>query len=264
MDTQAADSEPALEPELESPPVIEVQGLNKAYGDIRALRDVGFRIAGRRSVALIGPNGAGKSTLIETLMGLRRPDSGSVRVLGVDVCANPRGHVERLGVQLQESRLFPRLTPREYLQFFARLYQHSLPFEVICEELDLHPLLDRRIGQLSGGQRQRVALALAILNDPALVILDEPTVGLDPITRREFWELIQRLRGRGKTILFSTHYMEEAQVLADEILMISQGRLVAFGTAPELIAAARRLGDASTLDDAYALFAKQHQQRESV
>ena len=235
-------------------PALEVRDLVKSYGNVRALRGLTVSVERGQTVALIGPNGAGKSSFVEILMGLRHADSGSVHVLGHDVVRDPRGHVARIGVQLQETRLFKLLSVREYFKFFAKLYPKHVPLDALAEEFALTEIIDTRVGKLSGGQKQRVALALALINDPELVILDEPTVGLDPIVRREFWELIRRLGQRGKTVLFTTHYMDEAQALADAVLMISNGRLVAAGSARQLI---ERAPEGSvTLDDAYGHFAR--------
>jgi len=234
-------------------PIIEVSGLSKSYGPVQALKNVSFRISQQTIVALIGPNGAGKSTLVEILMGLKKPDHGQVRVLGCDVVKNPEGILDDMGVQLQESKLFPRLTAREYFSFFQKLYARSLTTQVLCEQLEIGDILDKPIGKLSGGQRQRIALGLALVNDPHLVVLDEPTVGLDPITRREFWSLIRTLQTAGKSVLFSTHYMEEAQALADQVMMIANGQLVGVGTVSEVINQAG--APASTLEEAYAVLA---------
>jgi ABC-2 type transport system ATP-binding protein len=242
-------------PEL--PPVIDVQDLHKAYGGTRALQGVSLRVERGSTVALIGPNGAGKSTLVEILMGLRSADAGRVHVLGHDVLAEPRAHVQRIGVQLQETRLFSKLRVIEYLRFFAQIYEHHVDIAELLARMKLTEVANTRIDKLSGGQRQRVALALALVNDPELVILDEPSVGLDPIVRREFWELIRELRHGGKTVLFTTHYMDEAQSLADSVLMIAHGRLVAAGSPSQLIASSRT--PSGTLDDAYFDFANRAQ-----
>jgi ABC-2 type transport system ATP-binding protein len=244
-------------PERALPPVIDVQELSKAYGSTRALKGVSLRVERGRTVALIGPNGAGKSTLVEILMGLRSADGGRVQVLGHDVLASPRAHVQRIGVQLQETKLFSKLLVIEYLRFFAALYERHVDLDALLRRMGLVEVATRRIDKLSGGQRQRVALALALVNDPELVILDEPTVGLDPIVRREFWELIRELRHAGKTVLFTTHYMDEAQSLADSVLMIAHGRLVAAGSPSQLIANSR--SPSGTLDDAYVDFANRAQ-----
>ncbi len=234
-------------------PAVEVRGLVKTYGNKVALRSLKLRIEAGHTVALIGPNGAGKSSFVEILMGLRHADAGEIHVLGHDVVSDPRGHVARIGVQLQESRLFKLLSIREYFAFFAKLYPKHVDLEQLARDFALDSILDTRVGDLSGGQKQRVALALALINDPELVILDEPTVGLDPIVRQEFWQLIRAQKRKGRTVLFTTHYMEEAQALADRVLMIAGGKLVAQGRAEELMAQA----GADTLDAAYAHFAHQ-------
>ena len=235
-----------------SPAAVEVRGLFKSYDGKPALRGLDLRIEAGTTVALIGPNGAGKSSFVEILMGLRLPDSGQVRVLGHDVLKDPRGHLARIGVQLQDANLFKLLTVREYLHFFARLYPTHADLDQLATEFALDEMLDKRVSKLSGGQKQRVALAPALVNDPELVILDEPTTGLDPIARREFWSLIRRQSQRGRTVLFTTHYMDEARELAHQVLMISAGRVVAEGTPQQLI---ERAGN-TTLDDAYAHFAQ--------
>lgn len=236
---------------------VKVRAVSKSYGEVKALKNVSLDIASGKIVALIGPNGAGKSTFVEILMGLRVPESGDVFVLGNDVIARPKGHVKKIGVQLQETKLFLRLTAREYLKFFSRLYDNPLKLSGVADRLQISQILDKPIRNLSGGQRQRVGLALAIINDPDLIILDEPTAGLDPIARREFWALLRSLNADGKTILFSTHYMDEAHELASEIVMIANGEVVAQGTAQQLIAAT---GDpkAADLDEAYEYYANRN------
>jgi ABC-2 type transport system ATP-binding protein len=248
---------PLAEPPVHAPSkyAIEAVDLVKNYGEVRALRAITVRVAIGETVALIGPNGAGKSSFVEILMGLRKADAGRVNVLGHDVVSHPRAHVSQIGVQLQESRLFEKLTVREYFNFFAQLYPKHVDLGSLYRRMALTEHADVRIGKLSGGQKQRVALALALINDPELVILDEPTVGLDPIIRREFWTLIQELKADGKTILFTTHYMEEAEALADRVLMIADGRLVASGSVQQVIAEAKV--QVATLDEAYAYYATQ-------
>ncbi|MDT8999850.1 ABC transporter ATP-binding protein [Paucibacter sp. APW11] len=252
-DTPTSKTIRQLSADRDQTPAIAVRGVVKSYDDVRALRGISVEIRRGDTVALIGPNGAGKSTFVEILMGLRRPDAGEVHVLGHDVLANPKAHVDRIGVQLQESRLFPKLSVREYFNFFSQVFPRHVDIAALCERMSLTPCFDKRIGELSGGQRQRVALALALINDPDIVILDEPTVGLDPIVRREFWRLIRQLGDEGKTVLFTTHYMDEAQALADTVLMISNGRLVAQGSAQHIIDTAH----SGNLDDAYTHFATQ-------
>jgi ABC-2 type transport system ATP-binding protein len=234
--------------------IAEIRDVRKAYGNTVALDGLSLKIPADKSIALIGPNGAGKTTFIEILLGLRRPDQGCVNVFGHDIVANPQAHVDRLGVQLQDSKLFSRATAREYFRFFSAIYSRSLPIDELAKTLGIGSHLDTQLGKLSGGLRQRVALGLALINDPEFVILDEPTVGLDPIARQEFWNLIGRLRHDGRTLLFSTHYMEEAEALADELLMISNGRLIANGPPSEVVERARPHG-CKNLDDAYRHFA---------
>jgi ABC-2 type transport system ATP-binding protein len=230
---------------------VDVRGLVKTYGPKVALSNLTLSIEAGHTVALIGPNGAGKSSFVEILMGLRNASAGSVEVLSHNVVGNPRGHVARIGVQLQESRLFKLLTIREYFAFFAKLYPKHVDLAQLAHDFALDAIQDTRVGDLSGGQKQRVALALALINDPELVILDEPTVGLDPIVRQEFWGLIRAQKRQGRTVLFTTHYMDEARALADRVLMIAGGKLVAQGRAEELITQA----GVATLDEAYAHFA---------
>lgn len=234
--------------------IAKVQDIHKAYGSKIALDGLSLQIPGDKTIALIGPNGAGKTTFLEILLGLRQPDSGQVHVLGHDVIEDPQAHVDRIGVQLQETRLFGKVTAREYFRFFGEVYSRSLPIEDLTRTLGLESLIDISLAKLSGGQRQRVSLALALINDPEFVILDEPTVGLDPIARQEFWSLIRRLRSDGRTLLFSTHYMEEAEALADELIMISNGRLIASGSPRDVVLRAEPYG-CKNLDEAYCHFA---------
>ncbi len=234
-----------------SPAAVEFCGVSKHYGAITALDDVSFRIGQGEIVALVGPNGAGKSTAVEIIMGLRAPAQGQVVVGGSTVTQGERGYIARLGVQLQETRFFPSLTGREYLDFFARLYPRTIPRAQLIDELGLGGFISQPMGKMSGGQRQRIALALAVINDPEIVILDEPTVGLDPIARRDFWAIIARLNDHGRrTLLFSTHYMDEATAIASHVLMLASGRVIANGTVAAIVDQARDDG-ATNLDDAY-------------
>jgi ABC-2 type transport system ATP-binding protein len=251
------------EPEQMQSLAICASGIVKVYGKKLALRAVDLEVGRGASVAIIGPNGAGKSTLVEILMGLRRPDEGRVEVLGQDIVRFPRAHVDKIGVQLQETRLFEKVSARSYIEFFRKLYSAPLSTDILAKRFDLGEFLDVPIGRLSGGQRQRIALALAILNDPELVILDEPTVGLDPLARREFWRLIGSLRSEGKTLLFTTHYMEEAEALADRIVMIANGRVVADGSATDIVSSAADRG-ASDLDSAYEILAESQTEEEGT
>lgn len=232
-----------------APPAVRFDGVTKRYNAVTALKDVSFTITPGEIVALVGPNGAGKSTLLEIMMGLRRPTAGRVSVLGDDVTAGARSYLARLGVQLQETRFFPTLTGREYLRFFRDIYAAHTDVDALVAELDLGAFAGKRMNAMSGGQRQRIALALALINDPDLVVLDEPTVGLDPLARRELWSTLRRVHARGRcTLLFSTHYMDEAQAVASQVLMLAHGSIIAAGSVDAVIAVTP---GATNLDDAY-------------
>ena len=215
--------------------VLVCRGLRKRYGRRVAVDDVGFEIAAGERYGLLGPNGAGKTTTVEMLEGLREPDSGSLQVLGIDVARDPGALKERIGVALQTAQLYPMLTVTEVLDLFRSFYRRSLPSEQLIEFLDLGERRNGRTSELSGGQRQRLAVALALVNDPEVVFLDEPTTGLDPAARRALWELVKRLQEQGKTILLTTHYMEEAEVLCDRLAIMDHGRVLEMGTVNELV-----------------------------
>ena len=224
---------------------IEVRSLRKTYGDVHALRGIDLAIAGGgHIVGLLGPNGAGKTTLVEILEGLRTATSGSAAVLGLDPQTAPAALRARLGVQLQETAFIPELTVLETLRLYAALYPRSLAPADVLARVDLVDKGKALVRTLSGGQRQRLALALAMLHDPDLFILDEPTTGLDPAARRQIHDILRGLRARGKTVLISSHYLEEIEALADRVVILSQGAIVADGTPLELLA---RAAGASTL-----------------
>ncbi len=185
---------------------------------------------------LLGPNGAGKTTTVEMLEGLRSPDGGSLEVLGIDVAAHPDDLKERIGVALQTAELYPKLTVVEVIDLFRSFYQRSLPTEQLISFLDLGERRNGRTKELSGGQRQRLAVALALVNDPEVVFLDEPTTGLDPAARRSLWDLVEQLKVQGKTILLTTHYMEEAEVLCDRLAIMDHGHIIEMGTVGEVVA----------------------------
>ena len=216
--------------------LVSVQKLHKHYGDLAALRDVSFDILQGEVFGLLGPNGAGKTTTIEILEGLRQPDSGSVRVCGLDPAQESMTLKERIGAQLQSTVLPDKMRVDEALHLFAGFYRHSASVEMLLERFGLEAKRHTFFEKLSGGQKQRLALALALVNDPELVLLDEPTVGLDPQLRREIYTLVENLRGEGRTVLLTTHYIEEAERLCDRVAIIDQGQLVALGTPRELIA----------------------------
>jgi ABC-2 type transport system ATP-binding protein len=215
--------------------VIRVSDLRKTYGGTRAVDGVSFEVRPGEVFGLLGPNGAGKTTTVEILEGLRAPDSGSVRVLGIDVARDADALKERIGVSLQTAALYPKLTVVELLDLFRGFYRRARPTAELVALLGLDEKRNTRTSDLSGGQRQRLAVALALVNDPEVVFLDEPTTGLDPAARRSLWDIVRSLQAEGKTILLTTHYMEEAEVLCDRLAIMDHGRILASGTVPELV-----------------------------
>lgn len=208
--------------------VASLESVNKNYGNIQALRQVDFRVRAGEVVALLGPNGAGKTTAVKLLLGLLQPNSGKVRVFGSDP-TNPENRM-RTGAMLQVGKVPETLRVREHIDLFSSYYQSPMPAQQILAAAGLENLGDRIFGDLSGGQRQRVLFALAICGDPDLLFLDEPTVGLDVEARRMLWDEIRQLVRRGKTVLLTTHYLQEADALADRIAVINQGEIIAEGT----------------------------------
>lgn len=208
--------------------VASLEGVNKNYGAVRALAGVDFRVRAGEVVALLGPNGAGKTTAVKLLLGLLQPNSGKARVFGGDP-TNPENRM-RTGAMLQVGRVPETLRVREHIDLFSTYYEKPLPLDEVLAAAGLEKLRDRKFAELSGGQKQRVLFGLAICGNPDLIFLDEPTVGLDVEARRMLWEEIRRLVGRGKTVLLTTHYLQEADALADRIAVINKGEIVAEGT----------------------------------
>jgi ABC-2 type transport system ATP-binding protein len=214
---------------------IVVRDLRKSYDGVEALRGVSFDVAEGEVFGLLGPNGAGKTTTVEILEGYRRRDGGEASVLGHDPGNSPRALRERIGVVLQHSELSPQLTVRETHLLFAGYYETPRDVDEVVELVGLAEKRDARVKTLSGGQKRRLDLGVALVGDPDLVFLDEPTTGFDPAARRSAWEMILSLRSLGKTILLTTHYLDEAQRLADRVAVIRAGQIVALGAPAELI-----------------------------
>ena len=217
-----------------SEPAISVSGLRKAYGDYEAVRGIDFEVAVGEVFGFLGPNGAGKTTTIEILEGYRERSDGQVSVLGVDPGSPTRAWRERVGLVLQECELDPLLTVREAVALFATFYSSPRPVD---ETIDLVGLADKReakVGTLSGGQKRRADVAIGIIGDPDLIFLDEPTTGFDPTARRDAWNMIEGLKDLGKTVFLTTHYMDEAQHLADRVAILRGGEIVAQGRTEEL------------------------------
>ncbi len=215
--------------------VIEVAGLRKHYGEVRAVDGVSFEVRRGEIFGLLGPNGAGKTTTVEILEGLRTPDAGTVRVLGIDATRHPDRIKERIGIQLQTAALYPFLTVSEVLDLFRSFYARSRSTAWLLEALDLGERRHAQTRHLSGGQRQRLSVALALVNEPELVFLDEPTTGMDPQARRSLWDLVLRLREQGTSVLLTTHYMEEAEQLCDRVAVMDHGHVLELGTVEELV-----------------------------
>jgi ABC-2 type transport system ATP-binding protein len=215
---------------------ISVTDLHKSYGGREALRGIGFEIQEGEVFGLLGPNGAGKTTTVEILEGYRTRDAGQVEVLGFDPQQSPRAFRERIGVVLQHSEMWPILTVAETLRVFAGYYSAPRDVSETIELVGLQHKRDERVKTLSGGQKRRLDLALALIGDPELVFMDEPTTGFDPQARRAAWEMIRGLRTLGKTILLTTHYLDEAQQLADRLAVLRDGEIVTIGTPAELVA----------------------------
>lgn len=214
---------------------VRIENLCKAYGSVVAVEDVSFEVPAGEIFGVVGPNGAGKTTTIECIEGIRRADRGNIAVLGLDPVRHERELRKRIGVQLQQSALPARIKIWEALDLYASFYDHAVDWRALLERLGLADKRNAAFAKLSGGQKQRLFIALALLNDPELIFLDELTTGLDPQARRAMWDLVREIRDQGKTVLLTTHFMEEAERLCDRVAIMDQGRIVALDSPANLI-----------------------------
>ncbi len=226
-------------------PAIQISNLVKRYGDLTAVNGISLAVEDKQIFGILGPNGAGKTTTLEIVEGIRKPDGGEVRILGLDIVEKQKEIKQLIGVQLQSTATPDRLTVRETIVLFATFYEHSLPSDQVIAHVQLEAKADARVEELSGGQAQRLAIGLALVNDPKVIFLDEPTTGLDPAARRNLWDVIEGLRTGGKTIVITTHYMEEAERLCDIVAIMDQGKIVAQDTPANLI---RTLGESQAIE----------------
>jgi ABC-2 type transport system ATP-binding protein len=240
---------------------VKCDGLRKRYGDVVAVDGLSLHVRRGECFGLLGPNGAGKTTTIEILEGLLAPDAGDVEVLGRRWTTDERDLRERLGIHLQETQLSEKLTVEEMLRLFRSFYRHGRPTGELLQIVELDSKRGSRVGSLSGGQKQRLSLACALAGNPDLLFLDEPTTGLDPQSRRQLWEVLERFRAAGGTILLTTHYMDEAQALCDRVAVVDHGKLIALGSPQELIAslaAPRMVVQQGTLEDVFMSLTGRH------
>ncbi len=214
---------------------IEVKNLTKRYGTLTAVDNISFSISSGEIFGLLGPNGAGKTTTVEMIEGLRKPDSGTISIAGIDALAYPEKIKQIIGVQLQATSIYNKIRVKEAIDLFGSYYEKSIPSEDMLKTVSLNDKKNAYYSTLSGGQKQRVALALALVNDPQILFLDEPTTGLDPQARRNVWGIIENLKSKSKTIILTTHYMEEAERLCDRIAIIDMGRIIATDSPENLI-----------------------------
>jgi ABC-2 type transport system ATP-binding protein len=215
--------------------VLSVEGLTKRYGSLVAVDGIAFQVSRGETFGILGPNGAGKTTTLEMIEGLRTPDAGRITLFGLDAVRERRAVQERIGVQLQSQALWPDLTVEETLKTFRALFRRKVPVEGLLERFSLVDKRRSLVRELSGGQKQRLSVATALVNDPEVVFLDEPTTGLDPQARHSFWDLIRDMRRQGKTVIVTTHYMEEAEALCDRVAIMDQGRIMALDTPRKLV-----------------------------
>ena len=215
--------------------VISVESLNKRFGELAAVDDISFSVRRGEVFGILGPNGAGKTTTLECIEGLQEPSSGRISVLGTEIARDPNTVKERIGVQLQASAYFDYLTLTEILELFGRFYSRRVPPAELLSTVGLEDKANTTVGKLSGGQQQRFTIAATLVNDPEVVFLDEPTAGLDPQARRNLWDFVQSINSQGRTIVLTTHYMEEAEFLCDRVAIMDQGRIVTLDTPTNLV-----------------------------
>jgi len=214
--------------------IIEVNNLEKKYGDINAVNGVSFCVEKGEVFGILGPNGAGKTTTVEIIEGLRKPNAGSIKVCNIDALKEPQRIKELIGVQLQATSLYDNIRVKEALNLFGSYYAKSIPSETIMAEVALTEKRNSQVSKLSGGQKQRLSVGLALVNDPEVIFLDEPTTGLDPQARHNIWSIVEKLRERGKTVVMTTHYMEEAEHLCHRLAIIDRGKIIAMDTPDNL------------------------------
>jgi len=240
---------------------VRCDALQKRYGDVAAVDGLSLTVQRGECFGLLGPNGAGKTTTIEILEGLLEPDAGGVEVLGLTWRHHAHELRQRLGIQLQETQFADKLTVAETIRLFRSFYEKGRTVEELLQIVELEGKRDSWVNKLSGGQKQRLALACALAGAPDLLFLDEPTTGLDPQSRRQLWEVLERFRAAGGTILLTTHYMDEAQVLCDRVAIVDRGHVIALGTPQELIArltAPRVVTHHGTLEDVFMSLTGRH------
>jgi len=239
-------------------PAVSCRGLHKKYGDVVAVAGLDLEIRAGECFGLLGPNGAGKTTTIEILEGLLEPDAGDVEVLGLRWGRDDRALRQKLGIQLQDTQLSDKLCVDEVVRLFRSFYHQGPDVDAVLAMVELESKRRARVSSLSGGQKQRLAIALALVNDPELLFLDEPTTGLDPQSRRQLWALLQTFRSRGGTIVITTHYMDEAEVLCDRVAIIDQGRVIAIGAPRDLVASLGPDHPNATLEDVFVAHTGRH------
>ncbi len=230
---------------MEKVAAIEIKNLVKRYGELVAVNGISLSVEEKLIFGILGPNGAGKTTTLEICEGIRDPDEGTVLIMGEDRVMNKKKIKQLIGVQLQSTATPDRLTVRETITLFGGFYDHCLPTDEVIKAIQLEAKADSRVEELSGGQQQRLAIGLALVNDPKIIFLDEPTTGLDPAARRNLWDVIENLRKGGKTIIITTHYMEEAERLCDIVAVMDMGKIVAQDTPPNLI---KSLGESQAIE----------------